>query len=79
MEVVLYTRQQCHLCEEAKQVLKILQGDYSFDIREVDIDESDELTEQFGMMIPVVEIEGEIVQYGQIDLWTISNRLQQKS
>ncbi len=78
MKLTYYTRKQCQLCDDGKLVLQLLQKQYSFEIKEVNIDESDELTEQFGLMIPVVEIEGEIVQYGIIDPVTIELFLQTK-
>jgi hypothetical protein len=74
-----YTRDQCHLCEEAKLMLKLVQQDIPFVLQEFDIDGSDELTERFGLMIPVIEMDGEIIQYGQIDYFTLSKRLHQKS
>ncbi|WP_409251945.1 glutaredoxin family protein [Bacillus sp. SCS-153A] len=78
-EVNFYTRDRCPLCEDAKLMLKLVKEDIPFILNEHDIDESDELTERFGLMIPVVEIDGEIVQYGQIDYFTVSKRLQVKS
>lgn len=76
---MFYTREKCQLCEDAKQILNLLQDDYLFEVVEKDIESSDEWTEKYGLMIPVIEIDGEIVQYGQIDPFTVSKRLQQKS
>jgi glutaredoxin len=73
-----YTRKKCHLCENAKKILEDLQSEFAFQIEEIDIDLDDELTERYGIMIPVVEIGGEEVQYGQIDEGTIRKRLQEK-
>ncbi|WP_421381315.1 glutaredoxin family protein [Bacillus salacetis] len=78
-QVNFYTRDQCHLCEDAKLMLKLVKEDIPFELNEIAIDKSDELTERFGLMIPVVEVGGEIVQYGQIDYFTLSKRLQEKS
>ncbi|MBD8006516.1 glutaredoxin family protein [Bacillus norwichensis] len=75
MEVLYYTRNKCELCNEGKLLLQLLQEDYPFKIIEKDIDDSDELTERFGLMIPVVEISGEIVQYGRIDLLDLEDKL----
>jgi glutaredoxin len=77
--LTFYTRNQCPLCEEAKLICKLVQEDIPFVLQEYDIEESDELTERFGLMIPVVEMNGEIIQYGQIDYFTLSKRLHQKS
>lgn len=56
-----------------------LQDQYKFSLEEIDIDKSDELTEQYGIMIPVVHINGEEVGFGIINKKDISNRLQEKT
>lgn len=78
-QVVFYTREKCHLCEDAMQILNLLHDDYLFEIVERDIESNDEWTQEYGLMIPVIEIDGEVVQYGQIDPFTISKRLHQKN
>ncbi|MBU5212088.1 glutaredoxin family protein [Heyndrickxia oleronia] len=74
-QVIFYTRNQCQLCKEAMQLLTILQSEFSFEIIEKNIDESDELTEKYGLMIPVIEMNNEIIQYGQIDYFTLQSFL----
>ena len=44
-EVLLYTRSQCCLCDQAKQQLRDLQEQSRFQYREVDIDRDPELRE----------------------------------
>ncbi|TQR06759.1 glutaredoxin family protein [Psychrobacillus soli] len=75
MIVHFYTRPGCHLCEEARLMLKLVQEDVSFEINEVNIEEDDALHEKYMLMIPVVEFENEIIQYGQIDYVTILDAL----
>ncbi|WP_174728651.1 glutaredoxin family protein [Mesobacillus harenae] len=65
--VKLYTRKQCPLCDKAKNVLIELQHDWEFVLEEVDIAAEDRLTELYGLMIPVVELNGDELQYGQIN------------
>ncbi|MFS0644531.1 glutaredoxin family protein [Siminovitchia sp. 179-K 8D1 HS] len=77
MEVYYYTRKKCPLCEDGLLILQKLQREYPFKLIEKDIEKSDELTEKFGLMIPVVEIQGEIIQYGIIDPVTIDKRLRE--
>ncbi|GIN85387.1 thioredoxin family protein [Heyndrickxia sporothermodurans] len=79
MEVVFYTRDQCMLCKEAKQLLTLLKEEHDFQLLEININESDELTEAYGLMIPVIEVEKEIIQYGQIDYFSLNHYLQQKN
>lgn len=75
MEVYFYTRPGCHLCDDARLMLKLVQEDVSFEVKEVNIEEDDALHEKYMLMIPVVELAGEIIQYGQIDYPTILDAL----
>ena len=56
MEVKLYSRQDCHLCEEVKEILASLQAQYPHTLQEIDIESSDELLRQYALEIPVVKI-----------------------
>jgi glutaredoxin len=77
--ITLYTRNRCSLCEKAKQAILELKEVWNFTLEEIDIDKSDELTELYGIMIPVVQIDGEEVGFGIINKLDISKRLQEKS
>jgi glutaredoxin len=77
--ITLYTRNRCSLCEKAKQAILELKEEWNFTLEEIDIDKSDELTELYGIMIPVVQIDGEEVGFGIINKLDISKRLQEKS
>lgn len=54
--VIIYSTLGCHLCEQALEILKPLLGDDDR-IEEVDISESDQLMEQYGIRIPVIKRE----------------------
>jgi glutaredoxin len=54
VQVTLYTRPGCHLCEEAKAVIAPLVAEFGAVLREVNIDEDRELCERYGWDIPVV-------------------------
>jgi glutaredoxin len=77
--VKLYMRQRCHLCEEAKALLEDLQVSWDFEIVEVDIDQDDELVERYGIIIPVIELDGEEVQAGIIHKKSIIEALTRKN
>ncbi|MFK7822242.1 MAG: glutaredoxin family protein [Planctomycetaceae bacterium] len=64
--VVLYTREECHLCDEAKAILDKYRSRLP-GIDEVDIDEDNELVAEFGEWVPVVEIDGKVRFKGRID------------
>jgi len=56
--VVLYTKADCHLCDEAKAILGRLRDEYSLSVEEVDITRDPHLFERYRNVIPVVAIEG---------------------
>ena len=62
-DVVLYTRQGCHLCHEAERLL----SGYGLRPRLVDIDAEPELLARFDTCVPVIEINGQIRFRGRID------------
>ncbi len=66
IEFLLYSRKQCSLCNKAKMILQELSLEIGSSYIEIDIDTSDELTEKYGLMIPVLELNGDIIQYGKI-------------
>ncbi|MEH6908090.1 MULTISPECIES: glutaredoxin family protein [Neobacillus] len=76
--ITLYTRKSCPLCDKAKDTLLELNRDWDFTLEEIDIESSDDLTEQYGLMIPVVYIDGVEAGFGVINKFDIGNRLQEK-
>lgn len=56
--MVLYSRPGCHLCDEAREVIVAVRERVAFDLEEIDIDGSDELTREYGIRIPVVAVNG---------------------
>jgi len=58
LELVLYTRRDCPLCDEMKAELARARVRPPFRLREVDIEQDAELLERHGRSIPVLEIGG---------------------
>jgi hypothetical protein len=54
--VVLYERDGCHLCDEARVLLDEMLGPGRYDC--VDIDSDDDLLIAYGHRIPVVTVDG---------------------
>jgi hypothetical protein len=74
--VRLYTRPDCHLCDEAREELLALRADGAeFGLEEVDIDSDDVLLRRFIERIPVVELEGEVVSELGLDADGLRARL----
>ncbi|HTV82421.1 MAG TPA: glutaredoxin family protein [Acidobacteriaceae bacterium] len=57
-DVVVYSRNDCHLCDVVKETLTRLQSEADFQWREVDIDADPELRQQYNDQVPVVFIDG---------------------
>lgn len=56
MQVTLYSRSDCHLCEQARQDLEALQIQIPHRLVVVDVDSTLELKRRFGFEVPVVEV-----------------------
>jgi uncharacterized membrane protein len=54
--VMLYSRQNCHLCEVAKQELDSLQDELPHKLVVVDVDQDPQLRQTFGELVPVVTV-----------------------
>ena len=63
MNVILYTRGGCHLCDDAWQTLV----EHGLAPQSVDIDADPKLVERFDTCVPVVEIDGKIRFRGRVD------------
>ena len=58
MEVVLYSRPGCHLCDDAREVLLAEQARTPFDLSLISVEGDDELERAYGIRIPVVLVDG---------------------
>jgi glutaredoxin len=63
LQVVLYTRKGCHLCEEAHRLL----SEIGLSPKLVDIDQDEDLKNRFDTCVPVVEIDGRVRFRGRIE------------
>ncbi|MEW5872602.1 MAG: DUF2085 domain-containing protein [Chloroflexota bacterium] len=54
--VRLYGRKDCHLCDEVQGLLEDLRAEYPHELEVVDIDQSEELQQKYGISIPVLEV-----------------------
>jgi glutaredoxin len=56
--IVVYSKPDCHLCADAVHVLRGLQSELGFEIRECDITEEEALHREYFERIPVVMLDG---------------------
>jgi glutaredoxin len=74
-QVTLYTRQGCHLCDDARQVLAEARRRSPFDYREVDIDADGETRRQYNDEVPVIAIDGVKAFKYRVELKDLLRRL----
>ena len=79
VEVLLYTRAGCCLCDEAKKLIQELQKQARFEFREIDIDQDPELRERYNEEVPVVFIGGKKAFKYRIDPRQFLRRLERES
>jgi glutaredoxin len=75
MDVVLYTRQGCHLCDEALALLKR----HGLNPSLVDIDADSDLQAQFDHCVPVVTIDGKVRFRGLVNETLLKRMLEARS
>lgn len=64
--ITLYSRPDCHLCDEARTVIERVCADLGEDYVEVSIDEDPDLQQRFTNEVPVTFVDGR-----QHDFWRV--------
>jgi glutaredoxin len=65
--ITLYTREGCHLCEEAREQILPLIGEFGATLREVDIDDDPELHDKYTNDVPVIFVGSQMVVQHRLD------------
>jgi glutaredoxin len=78
-QVVLFTRRDCPLCDDAHALLELTQGQFGFSLRVVDIDGDEELVRLHGEQVPVVTVDGQIRFRGQVNRVLLTRLLRGRS
>jgi glutaredoxin len=76
IEVTLYTRKGCHLCEEAKAQMAPLLREFGARLREVDIDADESLRALYDVDVPVIFLGGRKVAKHRLDLAQFRRQLE---
>jgi glutaredoxin len=77
-EVTVYSKPDCHLCEEAMVTLRRLQQELFFTLHERDISSDDALQRAYFERIPVVALEGEELCDHFVDEPLVRERLESR-
>jgi glutaredoxin len=59
LEVKVYSRPSCHLCDEAKAVIEGVRRRFDFILNVINVESDPELEKRYGEQIPVVFINGD--------------------
>jgi hypothetical protein len=73
--VVVYSRADCHLCDEARAVVAAVCAEMGETWQEIDIDAETALVERYGDYVPVVEVDGVQQGFWRIDAARLARRL----
>ena len=77
--VTLYTRQGCHLCDDAHEILVEARRRAPFDLVVADIDQDEELKKLYDWEVPVVAIDGKKAFKYRLTLEEFLKRLRARS
>ncbi len=76
--ITLYTRLECHLCDQAQALLEGLRDELSFDFATVDIDGDAALRDRYGEAVPVIALDGVEIARAPIRATTVEARLRER-
>jgi glutaredoxin len=79
VNVIIYSKKDCHLCDIAKETLLKVQQELPFLLNEIDIERDKTAFERYKYLIPVIEIDGEKVFNYRIDENELKKILKLKS
>jgi glutaredoxin len=75
--ITLYTRDGCHLCDDAKAAISPLLAEFGATLREVDIDDNPLLRERYTDDVPVIFVGPDRFAHHRLDTAALRHRLQQ--
>ena len=76
MELILYTRAGCHLCDEAKGSLAPVLQEFGVALKEVDVDTDPALAARYGEQVPVLMLDGRKLAKFHVDVAQVRRALE---
>jgi glutaredoxin len=64
--VTMYGKPGCHLCDDAREIIRAVCAELGVEWTEIDITQDDQLFTQYGEQIPVTFVDG-----NQHDFWRV--------
>jgi len=66
-KVIIFSRQNCHLCHEAEKIVREVLLEISFELEVINIEGNAELESLYGEEVPVTMINGAKHDYFRVD------------
>ena len=66
-KVVIYSRVNCHLCEEAERSVREVLTEIPFELEVIAINGDQELEKLYSEEVPVITINGDVHDYYKVD------------
>ena len=66
-KVVIYSRVNCHLCEEAEKSVREVLTEIPFELEVIAINGDQELEKRYSEEVPVITINGDVHDYYKVD------------
>lgn len=79
VQVTLYTRDGCHLCEDAAAALATLARELLIEVLPVDIDADPALKQRFNDVAPAIAVAGQVVTSAPVDIEAVRQAIRQAS
>lgn len=73
LELTLYYREDCHLCEQFRYELEAFLPQGHFQLSAVDIDRDPELVKQYGLLIPLLQMGDQVLMQYFFDAEVLQN------
>ncbi len=75
IELKLYTKSNCHLCDVMKNVILKVKPDFDLNLELVDIETEEVLYEMYKQSIPALTINGKLFAKYRLDETSLRNKL----
>jgi glutaredoxin len=66
-KITIYSRNGCHLCDDAFNTLESMREELNFEIDVIDIDQNAELVKLYSDQVPVIHIDGMHHDFYKVD------------
>ncbi len=78
VNITIYSKKGCHLCDVAKETLLEIRQEFPFSIIEIDIERDKAAFEKYKHQIPVIEMEGKIISCYRINAGEVKKILRSR-